>query len=915
MTIAWVRSRAALPYWLAACALTILALVVTTANTAAVQPGAGPFQRTWSRTDWPVADGQVPRTWMWGPQANSEVALEPYSDAPGGSRSVQYFDKARMEDNGYRADGPPWDVTNGLLVVEMITGSLQTGDAAFEQRTPAQINVAGDADDATGPTYATFGTLLDAAPRGLGSTITERVDREANVSDDPSLAGQGVTVGHIDEVTNHAIAGPFWDFMNSSGTVYEDGQFVDDLLFENAYFATGRPITEAYWANVKVAGQYRDVLMQCFERRCLTYTPGNPDGFVVEAGNVGQHYYQWRYGQSGEQPTPTATSTATATPTATMTPEPSPTATTPPEPATEYEFSNKWGSQRLNISLSEPNAVAVAPNGDVYVTNTATNQILRFAPNGQLITAWGSEGTNTGQFKTPTGIDVDGQGNVYVADYNNHRIQKFDPNGAFITTWGKEGVGQGDFKFPYDVTAGPDGTVYVSDLGNNRVQRFWGSGQFVKTWGGLGTGPGQFVTPHGIDINGSLVYVADAGNQRVQVFNVDGEHQGSFGQGGDGPGQFTLPLRLKVAANGAVFVSDIGSDRVQIFTMPLVVAPEGTRALAAVQYEYAGAVGEPGEFNNPLGLALDQNGRLLVADASNNAIKIFAGNSITLQPGDYELVDTWLDDTRGRFLLMGEMAQGKDGRMYVVDWYEISLSSVKAQIQVFSASGEYLDQIRDLVPSGLAFDSAGNLFTYNLMNRRIEKFSPDGEFIEGWGPANPQTGIEESWKQLAIDADDNLYIVNIREGTIHKYSADGVYLDAWGAPGSQPGQLDYPSGIAIYGERVYVADSGNNRVQVFDLNGAFILEWGNQGTGDGQFFDEGMRGIAVDSHGYVYVADGELDRIQKFTPEGEFLTKWGSEGIGDGAFLSPGAVVVDPSGDVYVVDYYNYRIQVFRPVS
>ncbi|HEX5165535.1 MAG TPA: hypothetical protein VFV93_09080, partial [Thermomicrobiales bacterium] len=56
------------------------------------------------------------------------------------------------------------------------------------------------------------------------------------------------------------------------------------------------PITEAYWATVKVNNQYVDVLMQCFERRCLTYTPGNPDGWKVEAGNVGLHYYVWRYG-------------------------------------------------------------------------------------------------------------------------------------------------------------------------------------------------------------------------------------------------------------------------------------------------------------------------------------------------------------------------------------------------------------------------------------------------------------------------------------------------------------------------------------------------------------------------------------------------------------------------------------------
>jgi len=77
--------------------------------------------------------------------------------------------------------------------------------------------------------------------------------------------------------------------------VKANGQYVTQALFQDPYYATGFPVTEAYWARVKVAENYRDVLMQCFERRCLTYTPGNPPGFATEAGNVGQHYHTWRY--------------------------------------------------------------------------------------------------------------------------------------------------------------------------------------------------------------------------------------------------------------------------------------------------------------------------------------------------------------------------------------------------------------------------------------------------------------------------------------------------------------------------------------------------------------------------------------------------------------------------------------------
>ncbi len=265
-------------------------------------PGLDPFQRTWERTDAPVADGVTARTWMWGPESFTiQGKLERYDESPGGERLVVYFDKSRMEITDLSADSNSiWYVTNGLLATELITGRMQVGNSAFTDRQPAQTNVAGDANDPNGPTYSTFGSLLGDTARPEGSVVIERVSRSGALTNDNSLDAYEVVVGYVDTVTNHGIAQPFWEFMNSNGIIYDNGDYITAPLFENAFFATGRPITEAYWATVQVAGTPRDVLMQCFERRCLTYTPGNPAGFVVEAGNVGRHYYNWRY----TQPTP-----------------------------------------------------------------------------------------------------------------------------------------------------------------------------------------------------------------------------------------------------------------------------------------------------------------------------------------------------------------------------------------------------------------------------------------------------------------------------------------------------------------------------------------------------------------------------------------------------------------------------------
>ncbi len=298
--------------------LTILLLaLVTPAIPAVAAPIANAnFQSTWARTDQPVVAGKVNRTWMWGPSANTAALWEPYADSPNGQREVQYFDKSRMEITHPNGDQSSiWYVTNGLLAEELITGKMQLGDGNFQQFGPAQVNVAGDANDPNGPTYATFNPLMGSAALSNGATIIQTVNRAGNIGSDQSLANDHVTAKDVGAPTKHTVASVFWDFMNSSGTVYEQGTYHTAALFSNPFYATGYPLTEAYWTNVLVGGVSKQVLVQVFERRVLTYTPSNPDGWKVEAGNVGQHYYTWRYTQLGNTPVP-ATSAPPVTNTA-----------------------------------------------------------------------------------------------------------------------------------------------------------------------------------------------------------------------------------------------------------------------------------------------------------------------------------------------------------------------------------------------------------------------------------------------------------------------------------------------------------------------------------------------------------------------------------------------------------------------
>jgi sugar lactone lactonase YvrE len=903
----------------------ILTMSLTTVVRAAA-PGNAAFQRTWERTDRPVFDGKAARTWMWGPVANTQIMTEAYVEAPDGMREVQYYDKARMEITYPDGDASSiWYVTNGLLVVELVSGRMQVGDNQFEQHTPAVVNVAGDADDSNGPTYATFGALLNAAPRALGSVISARLSREGHVTDDPSLTAQAVTVRFIDDVTNHAIAAPFWDFMNSSGPVYANDQLITSQLFESSYFATGRPITDAYWANVKVGGQQRDVLMQCFERRCLTYTPGNPDGFVVEAGNVGQHYYEWRYGndngsenETPEPPVtqPPANEPPADEPPATQPPADEPPATQPPAdespampaPATVYQFAGSRGdAMPQNSEITNPTGTALAPNGNLYVVDGA-NRVQVFDSDGVWLRSWGTQGSGSGQFDNPQGIAADSLNNIYVADFANHRIEKFDPEGAFLDAWPVDG-------FPSDIAYGPAANkLFVTDSSKHLVRVYSTDGVQQNVIGSSGSDPGQLFVPMGLTVGpDGNIYVADTLNNRIQVFSAEGEFLGGFGSVGTGPGQFRLPSDVAVTTGSIIvglkiYVADSLNDRIQVYNQEQVLAPPGSRQLSGLSYSYASEFGtsgtEPGQFERPEGLEFDRNGNLIVADMRNGRIQTVSTQGNPL--------DSLYDGSRGRLGGPTGLAVGADGRLYVSDITRNASNDFVGAIQVFGQFGEFSRQWANLLPGGVAVDHEGNLIVLNLTSGHVETYSPDGELIDGWGPGDVQARILISEMSIALDAEDNVYILSTGTASIQKYSSDGHYLGSWGANGSQPGQFKAASGIAIHGDEVYIADADNNRVQVFTLDGMFLREWGSLGTDDGQFVRPS--GVAVDSYGYVYVADPSAHRIQKFTPDGQFIAKILSVGV-NGQPGNPYEITVDQNGTIYTIDNANLRVEVYVPVQ
>ena len=165
-------------------------------------------------------------------------------------------------------------------------------------------------------------------------------------------------------------------------------------------------------------------------------------------------------------------------------------------------------------------------------------------------------------------------------------------------------------------------------------------------------------------------------------------------------------------------------------------------------------------------------------------------------------------------------------------------------------------------------------------------------------------------RAMAVDTTGNIFVADTGNERIEKFSPTGTFLSIIGTKGSGHGQLADPNGIAIdRSSNIYVAEiDSKHRVQKLGPDGTFVAAWA-----PGLF---GPRRIAIGPDDSIYVVDSGRNRIVKFSPDGQVLTTWGSDGSGDGQFSGVSSVAVDPTTNKsYVADPLNKRIQVFDPTG
>ncbi len=308
-----------------------------------------------------------------------------------------------------------------------------------------------------------------------------------------------------------------------------------------------------------------------------------------------------------------------------------------------------------------------------------------------------------------------------------------------------------------------------------------------------------------------------------------------------------------------------------------------------------------GQFSSPSSDAIDAHGDVWVTDYSNDRVEEFSASGSFTEAIGFGVAD------------------GNKEK------FEICTTSCQAGV-AGSGNGQFSG------PTGIAF-YGGDLYVADYGNDRIEEFNEKGEYISKFGSKG--TGAEqlEGPVSVAVNSSGDVWVGDLGNNRVDEFNSSGKFIEAIGfgvsdgnkekfeicttscqvgVAGSGNGQFSDVHGLAVSGTKLYVADTGNNRIEEFNEKGEYTGKFGSKGPGNGQFEDP--IGIATNpSNGYLYVTDENNDRVEALSTSGEYIDQFGAKGIGNGQFTGPEGIIVNSSGDVYVVDAGNNRVEEWLP--
>jgi cysteine-rich repeat protein len=582
----------------------------------------------------------------------------------------------------------------------------------------------------------------------------------------------------------------------------------------------------------------------------------------------------------------------------------------------------------------------------------------------------------------PAGVAIDGSGRVFVADTYNHRIQRIELDGSVTTvagtgTSGYNGDGlvatSAELAYPGGVAVDGLGRIFIADTSNHRVRRVEVDGT-ISTIAGTGTqgynGDAQpailaeVYAPQGVAVDGlGNVLVADTLNHRVRRIDLDGSIEtvagtGNESFGGDGSAAtaayLDTPYSVAVDSQGRIVIADTLNQRIRR------VALDGTIDTVAGDGT-AGGIGDGGpatsaELAYPLGITIDTQDRILIADTFSQEIRrIDTAGMISRVAGSGAIGFSGDGGAATAATLQYPQAVAVDGAGHIaiadtnnqrVRWVSSGTISTVAGTGMFGFGGDGAQATSALLSSafGVTVDNMSRVLIADTFNSRVRRVELDGTITTvagtgsygSGGDGGPATSaLLANADYVAVDATGRVLIADTYNHSIRRVELDGTIHTVAGTGSSgyngdgipaTSAQLFNPNGVAVDAQgRILICDTYNQRVRRVELDGTISTVAGTGAFGYGGDNVPATStplgypyGIAVDGLGGILVADTSNHRIRRIDSGGIITTLagTGTQGFnGDGIaatsaqLYSPYGVAVDLQGRVVLTDTQNERIR------
>ena len=534
---------------------------------------------------------------------------------------------------------------------------------------------------------------------------------------------------------------------------------------------------------------------------------------------------------------------------------------------------------KIIADIKQANGVAESKNGEVIVSSREEHKVYVYDPKNDYkqIAEIGEKGDFDGKFWYPSKIVITPDNLILICSLR--RLQWFTTDGKLVyVVQGNDKEVENDIGSPDDIALGRSGLIYVLDGKHKKVHVLNGDATYIRCFGFPHLTSTNYHPPKALVVNSEdKLYFADDRNHCVHVLSSNGEYLFKFGKCGSicERGTLSSPADIAIDSEDYVFVAST--------TMVSVFDKTGSFIRA-----FGGQGNEPGQFSHISGLYISRSGHFYVSEFYNNRVQIFECPKSHNKDNDAISEGIKAISSRRPLYTIGPES----------DAPSVTLTGINE-------------------PWGVATATNGDIYVASKKGKKIAICDAHSyelrEEISALIWESPQGGKDMADLSNVCVCEDGCLLISIQNQLV-KITLDGLVLASVGKRGERgrrDNELDKPNGIAVGRDgQVYVADRGNYRVQIFnaDLTYKGTCFFPNH-DGRADIYPEK---IAINSVGNVYVTDSKNTCVNVFDQSGKCLFRFGKKGnLRDrGNLSSPTAITIDREDYVYVSES-NIGVSIF----